>query len=132
MAQIYLLSVLTLLIGGVLAAAEPIANRFAALAPIADLADQRSVTRGVGVAAVVVGGLKLFVRAPFDVVPVAGDLLPALVGIVLGVALFAESPEEESEGTSPLLVLRRYRVTIGYAAIVLALVHFLFPTAVIL
>ena len=135
MAQIYLLSVLTLLIGGALAAAEPIANRFAALVPLADLAEQRRVVAGVGIASIVVGALKLFVRAPFDTVPVAGDLLPALLGIVLGIALFASAPaddEDETGGSSPLAVLARYRVMIGYASMILALVHFLFPSAVIL
>lgn len=133
MAQIYLLSVLTLLVGGALAAAEPIANRFASLAPLVDLSEQRTVVVAVAITTIVVGALKIFVRAPFDSVPVAGDLLPALLGIALGLALFASTSEsDDGEAAGPLAILAGYRTVIGYAAMVLAVVHFLFPAAVIL
>jgi hypothetical protein len=137
MAQIYLLSVLTLLLGGALAAAPAIGERFAALAGLADLAEQRSVGMGVGIAAAAVGAIKLFVRAPFDGVPVAGDLLPALVGILLGVTLILSvrepaTPTDEFDKRSALDILVGYRTLIGYGAIAVSIAHFLFPAAVIL
>lgn len=136
MAQIYLLSVLTLLLGGALAAADRIASRFVALAPVADLAEQRSVAVGVGIAAIAVGALKLFVRAPFDTLPVAGDLLPALAGIAVGVVLVARervaTDEETETPPNPIGVLLQYRALIGYAGLLVGLLHFLLPAAVLL
>jgi hypothetical protein len=137
MSQFYFLSVATLLFGGVLAAADFLADRFSALAPLSDLAERRGIVMTAGIATAVVGLLKLFLRAPADTIPVAGDLLPALAGIATGGVLILSRlhrrPEigaEISQTPPPALV--EYKSPIGLAGIIVGLLHFLFPGAVIL
>jgi hypothetical protein len=132
MLQFYFLSILTNLLAGVGLLAATSGERFA---QVRALAHKRSVKIGLGGAAALVGILKIFVRAPFDTVPVAGDLLPALVGIAAGLALIAdpyaaERPESE-EAEKIRKVTRFYRVPLGVLAIGAALVHFFVPGAVI-
>jgi hypothetical protein len=137
MAQFYLLSVATLLFGGVLAASDFLGERMTALAPLADLAERRKLVLTVGVITAAVGILKLFLRAPGDGVPVAGDLLPAVAGIATGgVLLLGNVRRRESLGEdvppSQASAIVEYRNPIGLAGILVGLLHFLFPGAVIL
>ncbi len=137
MAQVYLLSVASLILGGMLAASGFISRRISALAGIADLAEHRSLVITVGIVSVLVGIAKFFLRAPGDTVPVAGDLLPALAGIIVGLVLlldktsYGESGGEDAvqQGRQALL---NYRDPIGLAAVLVGIVHFLFPAVVIL
>jgi len=135
MAQLYFLSVGALLFTGLLLAAQYLSTRFAALEPIADLAENRSVVITVGIVTLVVGFLKLFVRAPLDSVVFAGDLLPALVGIVTGALLIltrVQGGETVSRAKEVADNVLNYRTVIGVGTIVVGLLHFLFPAAAIL
>jgi hypothetical protein len=85
----------------------------------------------------VVGVFKLFVRSPGETVPVAGDLLPALAGMALGAALFFETTLRRQSATESKVdkyakAVLSYRVPLGLAGLVVALLHFLFPGVVIL
>ncbi|MFW5689320.1 MAG: hypothetical protein ACOC1U_07100 [Spirochaetota bacterium] len=136
MAQFYLLSVATLLFGGLLAASEFLGERFSAFAPLAELAERRKFALTVGAITAIVGILKLFVRAPFDTVPVAGDLLPAIAGIATGsVLLLANTRRRESVGEelppSQASAIVEYRSPIGLAGAIVGLLHFIFPGTVI-
>lgn len=137
MAQFYLLSVLSLLFAGALAASDFLTERMTSLSALADLAERRGLVITVGAVTLAIGVLKLFLRAPGDGVPVAGDLLPAIAGIATGgVLLLAQSRRptdvnpELPRSQTQLLV--EYRSPIGLAGALIGLLHFLFPAAVIL
>jgi len=136
MAQFYLLSVLTLIVGGALAASDFLGAKIGSLSVLSDLAERRTFMLTVGILTAVVGIVKLFLRAPADTVPVAGDLLPAIAGIatggiiVLGQTRSVETGEEFS--SPPARSLVDYRNPIGLAGVLTGLAHFLFAGAVIL
>jgi hypothetical protein len=135
--QFYLLSVLANLVAGLTLAGDYLGAKFAFLASFKNLRDNRPATIVIAVAAAVIGLLKLVILSPRESVPVAGDLLPALAGIVLGVILlaevFRERVESRGQGIQKLSKLAlSYRVPVGIAGVVIALAHFLLPGAVIL
>lgn len=137
MPQFYLLSVLANLVAGLTLAGDYLGAKFAFLASFKNLRDNRPATIVIAVAAAVIGLLKLVILSPRESVPVAGDLLPALAGIVLGVILlaevFRERVESRGQGIQKLSKLAlSYRVPVGIAGVVIALAHFLLPGAVIL
>ena len=135
MAQFYLLSVLTLLLAGALAASDFLGERFGSLSVLSDITERRSLMLTIGSLTSAVGVMKFFIRAPFDTVPVAGDLLPAVVGIVTGAVLLLRRADDQGGDEtprSPMTVLVEYRNPIGLAAIITGLLHFLFAAAVIL
>ena len=137
MAQLYFLSVITLLLGGVLAASDFLTERMTGFAVLSDLTERRKLMITIGVMTALVGIVKLFLRAPNDGVPVAGDLLPALAGIAVGfVLLVGQTRRPESVGDeippSQRHGIIQYRNPIGLAGVLVGLLHFLFPAAVIL
>ena len=137
MAQLYMLSILSLLCAGLILSSDFLAERMEWLSGLKDLAEQRNLRIGVGIAAGIVGILKLIVRAPGETVPVAGDLLPALAGIALGGLLLADtfrvSRDDEPAAVDKVTnAVMPYRTPIGLGGIVVALVHFLLPSLTIL
>jgi hypothetical protein len=133
MLQFYFLSVLSLILGGAaLAWGTPDTNARLVRQTLA----KRWARIGIGAVAVVTGVLKLFVRAPGDTVVVAGDLLPAIVGIALGLALGAEMWAHERGATEETSKIRAYaayyKLPVGILGIATGLVHFFVPGAVIL
>lgn len=135
MLQFYLLSVITNALAGTTLLL--IAGQGQKVPNLREFFQRQSVRFTLGGLAVAVGVLKIFVRAPFDTVPVAGDLLPAVVGIAVGIALVAESwnarGEQSSEVQEKVSKLTSfYRWPLGIAALATAVVHFLVPGTVIL
>ncbi len=136
MAQLYLLSVVSLVFGGLLAASGFISRRIPALAGIADLAEHRPLVLTIGIVSILVGVLKVFLRAPGDTVPVAGDLLPVIAGIVVGLVLVLDQGSYGEPGRDDAVqqgrrALLSYRDPIGLAAILVGVLHFLFPAVVL-
>lgn len=137
MAQLYMLSILSLLGAGLILSSDYLVEKMEWLSGLKDLAQQRNVRIGVGVAAGIVGILKLIVRAPGETIPVAGDLLPALAGIALGGLLLADTLRVSSDD-EPVAVdkvtnaVMPYRTPLGLGGIVVAVVHFLLPAIIIL
>jgi hypothetical protein len=134
MAQLYFLSVASLLFAGLLLASEFLSGRIAALEPLVDLSENRGIAVTAGIVTLSVGVIKLFVRAPFDAVVFAGDLLPALVGIGTGLLLvFSRVTVKNSAKVNEVAgTVLGYRTAIGIGAIIIGLIHFLVPAAVIL
>ncbi len=137
MAQLYMLSILSLLGAGLILSSDYLVEKMDWLSGLKDLAQQRNLRIGVGIAAGVVGILKLIVRAPGETVPVAGDLLPALAGIALGGLLLADtfrvSRDDEPAAVDKVTnAVMPYRTPIGLGGIVVALVHFILPSLIIL
>lgn len=137
MLQFYFLSVLTNALAGLCLAAETITGRFPSFAPFKDLLGKASTRTGLGVAALVVGFLKLLVRSTPADVPVAGDLLPAVAGLAMGGALLVGKLRErgavsEARARSLEDTANRYRVPLGLGGLVVSLLHFLLPGALLL
>jgi len=134
MLQFYFLSILSNLLAGVALTAEYLAGRFAGFAPFRDLLSRRAYRASVGVTAAAVGFLKLLIRSSAADVPVAGDLIPALVGIAMGASLLLHVVREKAD--SPPGRLERaalaYRVPLGFVGIAAAILHFLLPAALFL
>lgn len=137
MAQLYMLSILSLLGAGLILSSDYLVEKMEWLSGLKDLAQQRNLRIGVGIAAGIVGILKLIVRSPGETVPVAGDLLPALAGIALGGLLLADtfriSRDDEPAAVDKVTnAVMPYRTPLGLGGIVVALVHFLLPSLIIL
>jgi hypothetical protein len=99
--------------------------------------ENRGAALTLGIVTAVIGFLKFFVRAPNDTVPVAGDLLPAIAGLAVGATLFFEAllrkpstPERPVDRYAKAVLT--YRIPLGIVCVAIALLHFLFPQAVIL
>ena len=142
MAQLYMLSILSLLAAGLILSSDYLVERMAWLSGLKEFAAQRGVKIGVGIVTAIVGIMKLIVRSPGETVPVAGDLLPALAGIVLGGLLLADTlragrdsiaTEEQPVAVDKVTnAVMPYRTPIGIAGMVIAIVHFLLPALTIL
>ena len=139
MAQFYFLSIIFNLFAGVALMGDRLGDRFENLAPLKEFFGKRGVRMGLGLLTVLVGIFKIFIRAPKDTVPVAGDLLPIIAGIGAGTLLLLEAyrasarPDggEEAAGTKKIST-QMYRVPVGIFALATAVAHFLFAGAVIL
>jgi hypothetical protein len=140
MAQFYLLSIFANVIAGLTLAGDFLGDRVAFLASFKNLRANRTAQAILGGVTLVVGVIKLFVGSPGELVPVAGDILPALMGIVLGGVLLVETfrPGSDAQAEKYAQVKKiskavlSYRVPLGIAGVAVALVHFLLPSVVIL
>lgn len=137
MAQFYLLSILANMIAGLTLAGDYLGERMPFLASFKNLRSNRTAQIVIALIAVIVGVIKLVVLSPGETVPVVGDILPALTGIALGGILLIEAFRStvDSRGESIQKISKAvvtYRVPVGIAGVAIALVHFLFPGAVIL
>jgi len=137
MSQLYLLSIVSTVLTGFVLSGDYLGARVPALATFRAWLENRGAAIVLGLATAAIGFLKLIVRAPGDTVPVAGDLLPAIAGLAVGAALFFEallrkptSPERPVEKYAKAVLT--YRIPLGILAVAVALLHFLFPSAVIL
>ena len=152
--QFYFLSIATNLLAGVTLAGDYLATRFPGLQRLLPGLNQRTARLTIGSITAAVGILKLLVYAnPLQIV-VVGDLLPAVAGIVLGGSLVVTAlrPTEEEgvepegageEGSEHVVPAQGpvektahlalgYRVPVGLAGMAVAVLHFLFPGAVLL
>lgn len=137
MAQLYLLSVVANIVAGLTLSADYLGERLAFLSGWRKISEHRGTAGAIGVVTALVGVLKLIVHAPGETVPVAGDLLPALGGIALGLVVLGESlrkagTEAETGVDKVTDVVLTYRVPVGIAGIVLGFVHFLMPRVLFL
>jgi hypothetical protein len=140
MAQFYLLSIFANIVAGLTLAGDYLGERVSFLASFKNLRANRTAQIVIGAVTLVIGAIKIFVGSPGELVPIAGDILPALAGIALGGVLLVEAfrPEVESQGEKMAKVKKiskavvSYRVPLGIAGVVIAVVHFLLPGVVIL
>jgi len=137
MSQFYLLSIVSILLSGFVLSGDYLGAKVPALGTFRAWLENRGAALTLGIVTAVIGFLKFFVRAPNDTVPVAGDLLPAIAGLAVGVTLFFEAllrkpstPERPVDRYAKAVLT--YRIPLGIACVAIALLHFLFPQAVIL
>jgi hypothetical protein len=139
-AQFYLLSIFANIVAGLTLAGDYLGERIPFLSSFKNLRENRTAQIVVGVAALAIGAVKLFLGSPGEMVLIAGDLLPALTGIALGGVLLVEAFRQVVDGEEGKRekvkkiskAVLSYRVPLGIAGVVIAFVHFLFPAIVIL
>lgn len=137
MLQFYLLSVIMNVIAGIMLSAGFIDERVSFVSGMKEFFDGKpSIKVTVGGITFVVGFFKLLSVTRGDV-PVVGDLLPALAGLVMGLALFLDYYKSRSTVSSTFVdgaekVLLNNRNVIGLAGIVIGLLHFLLPRVLFL
>ena len=137
MAQFYFLSIVANIVAGLTLAGDYLGAKIAFLSSFKNLRENRNAVIGIGAATALIGLIKLFVLSPGETVPVAGDLLPAVTGMALGGVLLVEAFREKvaSKGEKIEKISKTvltFRVPLGIAGVVVAILHFLFPGAPIL
>ena len=137
MAQIYLLSILANLLSGLMLSSDFWGRKVAFIAGFKELRERKKTAVPIGLATAIIGVLKLIIRSPGETVPVAGDLLPALYGISLGLLLIGGAfPKNmgspEGSAGRPRWGVLTYRVPLGIIGVVITLLHFFIPGVVIL
>ncbi|GHV90858.1 hypothetical protein AGMMS50268_13610 [Spirochaetia bacterium] len=90
----------------------------------------------LGILTMVTGLLKLLSSTPGDI-PIIGDLLPAVTGLAAGFILLfgyyqSRSVIEDDKNTRIGEIVSKNRKWIGFAALIVAALHFLFPQALLL
>ncbi len=137
MEQFYLLSVLLNLVGGLTLAGDYLGEKTRFLCSFKNMKESSLALKIVGAAAALTGFIKLFVLSPGETVPVAGDLLPACTGILIGGILLFEAfrgglkeKGDKMEKLSRTIV--GYRVPLGLTAALVGILHFLVPGAPVL
>ena len=159
--HIYLLSVLSTIAAGATLAADYLVERVPALEPLRRFAASGRAKGTLGAIALVVGFVKLFWRAPGEVI-IVGDFLPAIAGMLLGAMLLIDRyrerrlPADASEhvtvegdpdqgddaagssdsGATGIAriddTLRPYRTPLGLAGMAVGVVHFLLASVLFL
>ncbi len=137
MLQFYLLSVIANLVASLTLAGDYLGERMPFLKCFKEARESRSTRTAIGVSALVIGIIKLFVLAPGEHIVILGDFLPAVTGMAIGAVLLAEINQGRVEQAGePIRKLSStaltYRVPLGIAGIVIAFLHFLFPNMMIL
>jgi hypothetical protein len=142
MPHFYLLNVVLNLLGGAVIFRDSLAERFPALSSLRELLGSRQVRGTIGVGSAIVGLIKLIWPSLGNATLFAGDLLPAVAGIGVGATilteLFAEKTAMQTEETQTETIPARRNILtslkkpIGIVALASAILHFLFPAAVIL
>ena len=138
MQQFYFLSILANILAGTALCSGFLKSKFPGLAEVADRLSAQGVRAGIGAAAAIIGFFKLFIRSTPTDIRVVGDLFPALLGIGMGAALVLEfmNQREGSDESNPTVgraatTITRYRVPLGLAGILIGVLHFFIPGAVI-
>lgn len=91
--HIYLLSVLSTIAAGATLAADYLVERIPVLEPLRRFAASSRAKSTLGAIALVIGFVKLFWRAPGEVI-IVGDFLPSIAGMLLGAMLMIDRYQE--------------------------------------
>ena len=132
MYQIYLLSVVSNLLAGIALSFQGMDEKLQLSSVFnRDLMENTGFRLGLGVATFVIGFLKFLAVSPDDV-PVVGDLIPALAGLIMGLILLLQYYRSRSTVSSPTLdkvenIFGRNSGVFGTAGMIIAVLHFLLP-----
>ena len=138
MPQFYLLTVVSTIVAGLALSSDYLGTKSEFFGSFRFLRQNRSIQISAGLATSVIGVLKLIFRSPGERVVIAGDLLPAFAGIILGIILIGEAfrqhpkaegePEKVEKSVEKVTeAIMPYRVPVGIAGVVVGLLHFIFP-----
>ena len=133
MVQIYFLSILLNLLGGFGLASETVVERISGFRAFSDFFEGRTTLKiVVGILSFLVGILKLL--SSMDVT-IAGDLMPALCNIAVGIALTLDYYKDRSD-TTPSEKLNDFFARngsfIGIIAVIFGVLHFFIPRVLLL
>lgn len=137
MIQIYLLSVVTNMLAGIALSFDGMDERLHLSSVFnRDLFEAVGFRLGLGIATFTVGFFKFLSVTPGDV-PVVGDLIPALCGVIQGMILLVLYYRARSDVTSPVIdsldkIFVQNRGMFGTAGILIAVLHFIFPSVLFL
>lgn len=132
MYQIYLLSVISNLLAGIALSFQGMDEKLHLSSVFnRELMENTGFRLGLGVVTFIVGFLKFLAVSPDDV-PVVGDLLPALAGLVMGLILLLQYYRSRSTVSSPAVdrveaIFGKNSGAFGTAGILIAVLHFLLP-----
>jgi len=134
MLQFYFLSIFANMLAGLTLTSDYFAEKFKVFLPFKELFSKKNVKTTIGIAAFVVGFLKLLL--PVQTV-VVGDLLPALAGLTMGTGLILGIIKERAKVSAETVdnlekTVMTYRVPLGIAGLVVSALHFLLPRALFL
>ena len=137
MMQFYFLSILANILAGLTLTSDYLADKFKAFLPFKDLLAKKNVKTTIGIVAFVVGFLKLLIRSNPTDVRVVGDFLPALAGLAMGAGLILGIIKEGGTVSAEKVdnlekAVANYRVPLGIGGLVVAVLHFLIPSALFL
>jgi hypothetical protein len=132
MEQFYLLSVVANVIAGLALSSDYLGKRVSFIGGFKSLRENKSAEITLGVVTAIVGVLKLIIKSPGEDIPVAGDLLPGIVGVALGLLLLVEAFQQKVEASSESIAKAQqtvfnYRAPIGITGVAIALIHFFIP-----
>lgn len=137
MIQFYFLSIVANFLSGTTLASDYIIEKFPSFKLFQELLVKRRTRISLGFLTAIVGILKLIVQPVGERPYVAGDLVPALVGIALGSALLVDYFKErvtvpaETMGKVEDAIIS-YRIPLGVLGVIVALLHFFIPRALLL
>jgi len=132
MEQFYLLSIVANVIAGLALSSDYLGKRVPFFSSFKTFRENRSAEISLGVVTAIVGVLKLIIRSPGEKIPVAGDLLPGIAGVALGLLLLVEAFQQKEEASSESIAkvkqtVFNYRVPISITGVAIALIHFFIP-----
>jgi hypothetical protein len=132
MLQFYFLSIATLVLAGFALVG---ASGRAVDEEVTRLLNRTWVKIPLGVVAAIVGIVKLIIPTTAESTLVIGDLLPALAGIAVGLALVVEAwgtrNSQTAEAQTGTRAASFYRIPLGIVAIGAGVAHFFVPGVVI-
>jgi len=134
MEQLFFLSIVMNTFGGLIVVASHFGDKYPFFKQLDALTQNLGVRMIITLILLVIAVIKLVL--PFYGFPVIGDLLPTLAGLSLaGILLFDyyKSRQDEPLPSFQMIdsILLKNKFLIGIGAIVTALLHFLFPGAII-
>jgi len=130
--QFYLLSIVANIVSGLALSSDYLGERVSFFTGLKRLRENRIAGITLGLVTAIIGVLKLIIKSPGEGIPVAGDLLPALAGVALGLFLLGEAFRQNVEASSEAIekasrTVFSYRVPIGIAGVAIAVLHFFIP-----
>jgi len=135
MLQFYFLSVLLNVVGGSILASDFLEKKISFFGGVTEVFRERANSKlFLGILAFIVGVFKILTVTAGDV-KVVGDLLPALSGLLIGIGLIAEyyrtRTDVHTENNINTL-LDKYKHIFGSIAILIGVLHFIFPRVLFL
>jgi hypothetical protein len=135
MFQLYLITVLTTVLSGLALASAFLSERFERFADYSDFMGNTGYRVVLGAVSIFVGIANLFPTYEGDI-PVAGDLLPSLAGMVTGVLLIAEYVNSRKTDDSTISgelagkverISAPYLSIIGVSSVIIGVLHAVMP-----
>jgi hypothetical protein len=124
------------LVGGLVLSFDYLEQKFSGLTRLREALTNGSFQLILGILTFIFGILKLLSVTQGDI-PVVGDLLPALFGLLVGFTLFLNYYKMKSTVESETVekidnIVIKNRSIIGLLAIIVAILHFIMPSVLFL